>query len=373
MGGTLIGRASGFLTVAVSIAFAVPLVTLDGRTDADRRIAAPAAVSAAVGPASSVGSFVASTPWQQAAAHLPGPLVAVIDTGVAPTPDLVGRLEPGQSFVGGLATADESGHGTAVAGIVAGASGVCPTCRILPLRVSAGAGGTAASEDIAAAVDAAVARGAAVVNLSMVATSPTESERAAVARAVAADVVVVGAVGNSASSTPTYPASYPGVLSVGAVGEGGAIAAFSNRGPWVSVLAPGCGRSHSPDGGELQFCGTSAAAPYVAGVVAVLRSAVPTATASAVLAAVRGSSHAADGAANGIVDPEGALSMIGGLPSLPPVRATVVKKAVKKPSTKPVATKPAKQRARNVAKATRKVARPARRSAHVVRPPGGPR
>ena len=112
---------------------------------------------AGAGPTSSAGAFAASTLWQQTAARLPGPLVAVIDTGVAPTPDLAGRLEAGQSFVGGVATADENGHGTAVAGIVAGASGVCPTCRILPLRVSAGAGGTASSEDIAAAVDAAVA------------------------------------------------------------------------------------------------------------------------------------------------------------------------------------------------------------------------
>ena len=70
---------------------------------------------------------------------------------------------------------------------------------------------------IAAAVDAAIAHGAAVINLSMVAMSPTDPERAAVARAVAAGVVVVGAVGNAASSTPDLPR----VVSRGAVGRGG--------------------------------------------------------------------------------------------------------------------------------------------------------
>jgi subtilisin family serine protease len=362
MSGTLSVRTVVILTVALTIALATAVapVSLERADGSARRVAGPATAPAA--PASSAGSLAPSTSWERAANRLPGPLVAVIDTGVAPTADLAGRLEQGQSFVGGIATADESGHGTAVAGIVAGASGVCPTCRILPLRVSAGAGGTASSDDIAAAVDAAVGRGAAVINLSMVAPTPTDHERAAVARAVAAGSIVVGAAGNAASSTPTYPASYPGVLSVGAVAADGAIASFSNRGPWVSVLAPACARSHSPDGGEVQFCGTSAAAPYVAGVVAVLRAAVPTATASEILAAVRSSSHAAEGAANGIVDPAAALAAIGGLaPVLQPATAVV-----KASPAKVVVMKRAKQ-GRNVARVTRKSARPAKRMAKVPR------
>ena len=138
---------------------------------------------------------------------------------------------------------------------------------------------------------------------------------------------------------------------------------FSNRGPWVSVLAPGCGRSHSPDGGEVVFCGTSAAAPYVAGVVAVLRAAVPTATASELVAAVRSSSHAAEGAANGIVDPAGALVSIGGLASVPEA-ATVSAKV--SPAKVAVSKKPAKP-GRRVAQATRKAVRPPARTAKVPR------
>ena len=243
----------------------------------------------------------------------------VIDTGVSPTASLAGRVEPGQSFVGGDATADENGHGTAVAGIIAGPTGVCRKCRILPLRVSAGASGVASSDNIAAAVDAAVGLGATVVNLSMIASNPTEVERAAFARATAAGVLVVAAAGNAASSIPSYPGSYPGVLSVGAAGDDGAIAEFSNRGSWVSVLAPACGRSNAPDGAQVLFCGTSASAPYVAGVAAVLRAAVPTATASDVIQAIRRSSHPVEGVADGLIDPAAALLAIGGAP---PVVAT---------------------------------------------------
>ena len=247
------------------------------------------------------GNRLPSSAWGRAATELPGTLVAVVDTGVSPTSDLAGRVEPGQSFVGGDATADENGHGTAVAGIIAGSSGrLSGRAGILPLRVSAGASGVASSDNIAAAVDAAVGLGASVVNLSMIASNPTEVERAAFARATAAGVVVVAAAGNAASSIPSYPGSYPGVLSVGAAGDDGAIAEFSNRGSWVSVLAPGMRPFDiRPDGAQVLFCGTSASAPYVAGVAAVLRAAVPTATAADVIQAIRRSSHPVEGAADG--------------------------------------------------------------------------
>jgi subtilisin family serine protease len=308
-----------------------------------------------------------SSAWDWAATRLPGTLVAVVDTGVAPTPDLAGRVDSGQSFVGGEATADENGHGTAVAGIIAGSTGVCQTCRILPLRVSPGATGSASSENIAAAVDAAVAHGAAVVNLSMVSSSPTDAEQGAIARAVAAGVVVVAAVGNAASSTPMYPASYAGVLSVGATGDDGAIAGFSNRGPWVSVLAPGCGPSHAPEGGQVLFCGTSASAPYVAGVAAVLRAAVPTAAAPAVIAAIRRSSRPADGAADGIIDPAAALVAIGGVPAVSTITVPVP------PPVKAAAPKLLQADRAGVTRAIRFLAQSVGRPGHTVRARSGVR
>ncbi len=361
MSGTHIGRRPTLVVAALPVAVvAVALLSLGtvGRgSSASHLVAGGLAEQDAAGLAASGQTGTLSPTWELATTRLPGTLVAVIDTGVALTPDLAGRVDAGESFVGGDATADENGHGTAVAGILAGSGGVCQACRILPLRVSAGAGGTASSENIAAAVDAAVQRGASVLNLSMVATSPTEIERAAFARAVAAGVVVVAAAGNAASSTESYPAGYPGVLSVGATGDDGAIAGFSNRGPWVSVLAPGCGRTHSPSGGEVLFCGTSAAAPYVAGVVAVLRAAVPSATVSDLISAIRRSSHPVEGAADGVVDPAAALAAIGGAESVPQVAAVVKRVAPVAPKRKRVtrakATKAASARSASVVRSLR--------------------
>ncbi len=353
----LITRGSCLVVAALPVTFAaLALATslvgggVDSRTAAVPITDDPAALAAPIGQAAP------SSAWGRTATELPGTLVAVIDTGVSPTSSLAGRVEVGQSFVGGDATADENGHGTAVAGIIAGPMGVCQKCRILPLRVSAGASGIASSDNIAAAVDAAVGLGAAVVNLSMIASNPTEVERAAFARATDAGVVVVAAAGNASSSIPAYPGSYPGVLSVGAAGDDGVIAAFSNRGSWVSVLAPACGRSNTPDGAQVLFCGTSASAPYVAGVAAVLRAAVPTATAANVIQAIRRSSHPVEGAADGLIDPAAALLAIGGAP---PVVATT---NATSPTPKVTVLKRKRAKGAGSTKATRFLAKSVRRS-----------
>lgn len=348
-GSCLVGAAFTVTFVALAL-----MTSLRGGGTESRLAAMPIGDDPAALAATTVQPAPSSA-WGQAATELPGALVAVIDTGVSPTSTLAGRVESGQSFVGGDATADENGHGTAVAGIIAGPMGVCQKCRILPLRVSAGASGVASSDNIAAAVDAAVGLGATVVNLSMIASNPTEVERAAFARATDAGVIVVAAAGNAASSIPSYPGSYPGVLSVGAAGDDGVIAEFSNRGSWVSVLAPACGRSNTPDGAQVLFCGTSASAPYVAGVAAVLRAAVPTATAADVIQAIRRSSHPVEGAADGLIDPAAALLAIGGAP---PVVAT----SVTSPPAKVVVQKRKRANGAGVTKATRSLTKSIRRS-----------
>ena len=210
----------------------------------------------------------------------PGPLIAVIDTGVHVTPDLAGRVDS-ESVVGGAPGSDPVGHGTKVAGIVAasgadgsGLAGVCWSCRILSLQVSAD--GSVSSENIAKAVDRAVARGAVVINLSLGADLHTDVERAAIGRAVAAGIVVVASAGNDGSLLPKFPAAYAGVLAVGAAGPDGTVADFSNRGPWVGVMAPACGAALDVhDGVDAAFCGTSAAAPFVVGLAGLLKSVAP--------------------------------------------------------------------------------------------------
>jgi subtilisin family serine protease len=105
----------------------------------------------------------------------PGTVVAVVDTGVdAAAPDLAGRVAPGYDFVNADADpADDNGHGTAVAGVVAaagdnglGVAGYCWRCTVLPLKALGADGGGFAS-DVARAVVWAADHRARVINASL--------------------------------------------------------------------------------------------------------------------------------------------------------------------------------------------------------------
>ena len=160
-----------------------------------------------------------------------GVRVAVVDSGVdASHPQLKGHVQPGRDLLypgGGPGNFDCVGHGTAVASIIAGGGeagsvfrGYARGVQVLPLVVSEqgadkgeGAPGTAAG--FAAAIQAAVAERVQVINVSLVLYDDVPAVRAAVAQAVASDIVVVAAVGTvsqdpaQARRTP-YPAGYPG-------------------------------------------------------------------------------------------------------------------------------------------------------------------
>ena len=97
---------------------------------------------------------------------------------------------------------------------------------------SNGNGNTA---DVDTAIYDAVARGDRVINMSLSAQicgpndtgcGPDPDEQAAVEYAIAHNVVVVAAAGNDSENVPEYPASYPGVLAVGATDDRGNVASF---------------------------------------------------------------------------------------------------------------------------------------------------
>ena len=253
--------------------------------------------------------------WDITTGEAPGPLVAVVDSGVVITSDLTGRVT-GQSFAGGRPNDDTLGHGTQVAGIIAasgsdgsGLVGVCWTCRILSLRITDSA--SVVSDRVAQAIDAAVAHKASVINLSLGSRIHTQAERDAVARAVAAGIVVVAAAGSDGSSTPVFPAAYPGVLAVGSVGANRKLAPASNRGSWVSVLAPECGAALGPHNiADQGFCGTSASAAFASGVAALLRAAVPKADGRDIIAAIQRTARPVAGSEYGIIDAVAALRAI---------------------------------------------------------------
>jgi thermitase len=203
-------------------------------------------------------------------------VVAVVDSGVDPTqPDLQGALVPGADFADSSgSTADQYGHGTMVAGVIAargdngqGVAGVCWNCLIMPIKVlDANGSGTATS--IAEGIRWAADHGANVINMSIVLSGPDADVAAAIAYAHDKGVIVIAAAGNAGNGDATYPAAYPFVVSVAATDDSDQLYPWSTYGTWVTLAAPGCTLTTALGGGFAAFCGTSAAAPLVAGLAA---------------------------------------------------------------------------------------------------------
>ena len=183
--------------------------------------------------------------------------------------DRVGDPSPG--------TALDDDHGTHVAGIIGaeggngfGIAGMVWKTRLMGLRVFP-SGGSASMADIYTAVFYAVDNGARVINLSLgVLTSPTQADLQTYNYAFSRGVLVVVAAGNNGSdASASSPANVPGVLTVGALDGSEQLANFSNRGPLVSILAPGTGIYSTLPGATYDYIsGTSMAAPFVSGAAA---------------------------------------------------------------------------------------------------------
>lgn len=240
--------------------------------------------------------------------------VAVIDTGVDNNhPDLFGRVLTGHNFVDknsrGISynsdvAYDDHGHGTHVSGIIAGitnnqlgiASVVGPgNVKILPLKMLDDTGrGT--SFNLAKAIRNAGDQGAKIINLSLGSNFATSVERDAIAYVQDLGCLVIAAAGNESSRVEyTYPASYPGVMSVAAVDRMEKPAWFSNYGPTLDISAPGVDiLSTLPaevvsqyqsrgdkvigdrnNGYYVAWSGTSMATPHVVGVAALYKLAHP--------------------------------------------------------------------------------------------------
>jgi len=243
----------------------------------------------------------------------PAIVVATIDTCVdRGHPDLSSALLPGASFVSSPSSVcpdsdgeDDNSHGTHIAGIIAaaggestGMTGVAFGVRVLPVK-ALDCTGFGAVSDVAAAIVWATDHGARIVNVSLGTTADSTALDAAVRYAVDRDVLLVAAAGNCGTLSGRcrqqdqreYPAALPGVLAVGATDSSDEVAAFSTRGPQVTLTAPGVrivstvpsyGTYQSFHGGSLGYgalTGTSQASAFVAGVAALVWSARPTLTA----------------------------------------------------------------------------------------------
>jgi subtilisin family serine protease len=222
-------------------------------------------------------------------------VVAVVDTGVdASQPDLAGAVLPGVNLVNGDASsADDNGHGTSVAGVIAaladngvGGSGVCGSCSILPIKVM-GADGNGDLATVAAGIVRATDMGARVIDLSLGGPAGMDALKQAVDYANSKGVLVVAAAGNSGQGMPFYPAGYANVLSVGASDKLDHLYPWSEHGSWVLVTAPGCNVVPKLHGGYGNFCGTSSATPLAAGLAGLMLAQSPHATSTQVIAAVQ--------------------------------------------------------------------------------------
>jgi thermitase len=262
-------------------------------------------ISPEIQPRMTAGADIKAVPaWDQAEGDA-GTVIAVVDTGVDLThPDLAGQFAgTGHDFANGDDEAtDDHWHGTHVAGIAAaatdnaiGIAGVAPRCRILPVKVMDADGNGYYSWIIDGIVWAAD-HGADVINLSLGGDVDDPFLEDACAYAHDKGVVVVAAAGNDGLSGVLYPAAYDDVvLAVAASDYNDAIAEFSNSGPQVDVAAPGVwilGPAPEWYVGEgfvpyLFASGTSAAAPHVAGLAALLKSAKPDLTPDQIMKIIR--------------------------------------------------------------------------------------
>ncbi|MET9468994.1 type VII secretion-associated serine protease mycosin [Streptomyces sp. NPDC006544] len=266
--------------------------------------------------------------------------VAVIDTGVdRVNPQLSDAIDiaAGTDLLDpkGDGTNDTVGHGTKVAGLIAGRPkpgtgfvGIAPEATIIAIRQNDGQGNGNA-ESMSVAIDHALSKGAQIINISQDTDVPLTQDSKlgqAVKRAVDANVVVVASAGNdglTGQKRATYPAAFPGVLAVGSSDRNNERAAFSQPGSFVGIAAPGVDMvSTVPGFGQCVDNGTSFSAPYVAGVAALVRAEHPQWSAQQVVWQLQNTAERSvnghdDYVGWGVVDPVRALTQDHDIPKAP--------------------------------------------------------
>lgn len=207
------------------------------------------------------------------------PLVAVLDTGVdGRSPDLRGaiRRDLSRSFVDDAPLTDRSGHGTHVAGIIAGTAGNglgiagVANARLMIIKI-ADAQGRASTSTLVRGIRAAVAARAKIINLSFGGPGFSKIEQDAILDARRAGALVIAAAGNGgqAGNALAFPGAYRHVLTVAAMRGNVQVIPESTRGPQVALAAPGKKiLSTAPGGRFARRTGTSMATAIVSGAAA---------------------------------------------------------------------------------------------------------
>lgn len=216
-----------------------------------------------------VSSYGIPSLWQKSQGE--GVTVAVVDTGVAHHPALDEAVIDRRNFTSDSEAEDTVGHGTHVAGIIAArnglAKGIAPASKILSLKVL-GHSGMGSNDWVSQAVRFAIESKVQIISMSLGSSRPDDGVHSAIREAYAAGIIVVCAAGNDAGSV-NYPAAYKETIAVGAVDSNGAACEFSCKGKEIAVAAPGQDITSTwLNGGYATVSGTSMAAPFVSGVLA---------------------------------------------------------------------------------------------------------
>ncbi len=226
-----------------------------------------------------------------------GVKVGVLDTGIDKThPDL--NVAGGVCVVTascGKDYSDGNGHGTHVAGVIAaqnngvGIVGVAPDVELYAIK-GLDESGFGTTSTILAGIEWAITNDMDILNMSFTTESDDRALRLSIQKAYNSGIILVAAAGNTGTSdtfvnTVMYPAKYPEVIAVGGVDESLRRMKESSTGPEVEIVAVGqYVRSAFPmsidtrDGqqdGYMNLSGTSMAAPYITGMLALLKEQLP--------------------------------------------------------------------------------------------------
>jgi subtilisin family serine protease len=217
--------------------------------------------------------------WAQMANRGEGIKVALLDTGInLKHPDLVDNIYGGYNAIDPRkAPVDTYGHGTHVAGIIAGVDneigviGVAPRANLYAVKVLDVNSGYIS--DVIDGLQWCIDNQMQVINMSVGLLEDVESFHEAITKAYEQGIVLIAASGNSGENSVIYPAKYSEVIAVGASDFNNQIPYWSSQGPEVDIVAPGLDIYSTFLGVTYrELIGTSMACPHVAGTAALILS-----------------------------------------------------------------------------------------------------
>jgi len=218
-----------------------------------------------------------------------GVTVAVIDTGIdIDHVEFEGRIlntsyNAYHREVGLEHVDDDKGHGTHVASVIAagdnglGVIGVAPQVDLLVIKANYDDTSSFRMSAVLQGILYAMDQEVDIINLSLGTTTFNQAFEDTILEATKQGIVVVGASGNNGRELAFYPAAYTASISVGSISSNDIVSFFSNYHETLDLVAPGHNIKVTSFGGSIVTAsGTSFAAPMVSGVVALLKSYMPT-------------------------------------------------------------------------------------------------